>query len=506
MLRIGKNLRNNSGNNTWRVCCSQWQHEGNTTYKGLLVSGCLLLLLFPVYSFAITESQFIDKVIAHGRLLEEAQIGLDIKQIEMDTSRDNYQNWQTTLSFELDYRYRGLDRDTSSKSPYTKATRQYPQKIALDFEKRFLSNPSSVAIGMHWGNDKTSEVRHEKRKNKDYEFKEHASTQYIRFKYPLLKHDSHAASLKTYHRDVLDLKRQKLLFYETKENFLHDRLNDYLSWVLYQQQMSINQESLNKLGHLQPKDTQETALLNSIVAQIENQQQDTQAKLHAIKQKLSALLNDREILTEIPEFDLHKRIVLIKENVPNYLKTHNRTLQRIALSTKLKQIDVAYYENQNLATLNFTAEAERNRSDRNSRTATYDDDKMNYAVGLEFVYPLGGNVTSQASLQKSLLGVRKLEISYKDKQQDIVAEMQLLSALLTLDESKLIDVIDATVLSTRIEYENYQFGRSSFRDLLQAHKDERVASLEHIDTVITYQLNSIKYDNLADRIIKLSSE
>ncbi len=493
--------------NVWRVRCSQGQNGRDTRYKDLL--GCLLLLFLicPAPSFAITEAQFIEKVLAQDKLLEGAQIGLDIKQIELDASRDNYQNWKTNLFFDLGYRYRDLNRDTTSKSIYTKKYQQYPKKIGLRVEKRFLSNQGSLEIGVSRSNNRTSEVRYKKHvHNSDYNSGEYATRQYIRFKYPLLKHGSNAISLKTYHRNILDLKRQTLLFYETKEDFLHDRLNDYLSWVLYQQQQLIDEKFLNKLRYLQPEDNQETALLKSIVSQIENHQQDTQTKLHAIKQKLAALLNDEQILTATAEFDLHKRIDLIKENLPNYLRSHNRALQRIAQSIALNQINIAYYKNQKLATLNLSARVERNQINGNRRTTIYDDDALNYTVELEFNYPLGDNIANQANWQKSLLGVRKLEIGYQDKLQDIVADMQLLNALLTLDEGRLLDAVDATAQSTRIEYANYQSGQTSFRDLLQAYKDERIARLAHIDTLIAYQLNSIKYDNLADRIIQLRIE
>ena len=59
----------------------------------------VFLLLFSGPCLAITETQFIQKVLAQDKLLEEAQIGLDIKQIELDASRDNYQNWKATIFF-----------------------------------------------------------------------------------------------------------------------------------------------------------------------------------------------------------------------------------------------------------------------------------------------------------------------------------------------------------------------------------------------------------------------
>ncbi len=509
----------------WSALCWPAQRKNTGSEHGngggsIRINTCFACwsLLFSAPAFAITEAQFLEKVLAQDKLLEEAQIGLDIKQIERDASRDNYQNWKINLSVDLDYRYQDLDRDTNSTSTYTKKSQNYPRKIGLSFEKRFLTNPLSLVIGISRNQNKTRENRYKRisidddgrgapyAKTPSYivsrTLKEYETTQYISVKYPLLKPDSNALSLKTYHRDIIDFKRQQLLFYETKEDFLDDRLNDYLSWLLYQKQMLINQELLNKLRRLNPKDDAEETLLKSTVYEIEQYDSDARIQLQAIREKLSVLLDDRTILTETPSFDLRKRAELVTENLPNYLQTRNRDLQRIAMNIESNQLAIDYYQKQTLPTLDFTVRAEKNLNSRNATAAsTYDDDKITYSAGLEFSYPLGGNISNQANLSKSRLGVRKLEIRYQDKLQDLLADIQLLNALLTLDEDRLLAAIDAAAQSTEIEHQKYQSGETSFRDLLQAYKDERIVKLQHIDDVIDYQVNRLEYDNLLDRII-----
>ena len=473
--------------------------------KSALRCVCILLPLLSAPAFAITEAQFIEKVLAQDKLLEEAQIGLDIKQIELDASRDNYQNWKPYLYFDADYRYQDLDRTTTSKSLYVKSSKQYPKELGLKLEKRFLSNPGSLEFGISRSKNKTSAKRYKKRVHypkSDYQLETEQTERYIRYTYPLLKHDSNAASLKTHHRDIIDLKRQKLLFYETKENFLDDRLNDYLLWVLYQRQDRIDREFLDKLRRLRPGDDAESALLKSTVYQIEKYNSDTRTKLRAIREKLSILLDDRTILTETPEYDLRKRAELVAENLPGYLQTHNRTLERINLSIELNRIEIAYYRNQSLPTLDFNLEARRTTTKGNTISTLYDDDKTNYVAGLEFSYPLGGSVTTKANLKKFQLGVRRLEIGYQEKLQDILADLRLLDTLLNWDEDRLLEAIQAAATSTKIEYQNHQSGQSSFRDLLQAYKDERIARLDHIENITDYQANRIEYDNLLDRIIR----
>ena len=468
----------------------------------------LLSLLVPLLSapaFAITEAQFIEKVLAQDQLLEEAQIGLDIKQIELDASRDNYQNWKSVLYFDADYRYQDIHRETTSKYTYTKNREQYPKEIGVSLEKRFLSNPGSLDLGISRSRDKDTVIRYKKlvhQPKSDYHTKKDTTEGYIRYTYPLLKHDSNAASLKTHHRDIIDLKRQKLLFYETNEDFLDDRLTDYLSWVLYQRRDFIDREFLDKFQRLDAKDEAEIALLKTTVYQIEADNSDTRTRLRAIREKLSSLLKDRTILTETAQFDLHKRADLVANNLPGYLETRNRTLERINLNIALSQIEIEYYQNQNLPTLDLDLEARRTLSQGNTSSSVYEDDKTNYMIGLEFRYPLGGNISTRANLKKSRLGVRKLEISYQEKLQDILADIRLLDTLLTWDEAQMLEAIEAAAQSTAIEYQNYQSGQTSFRDLLQAYKDERIARLDHSEYLIDYQTNRIEYDNLLDRIIQ----
>jgi len=411
----------------------------------------------------------------------------------------------------LGYRYRDIDRDNGTTSDYTSQSRKYEREVGLDVEKRFLSHPGSLKLGVSRSkdggtlerNDVPSMSQMRADRISSHHIEEFETRHYIQFNYPLLKHDSNALSLKTHHRDIVDLQRQQLSFYETKEDFLEARLSDYLSWVLHQREVVINRAMLDNLRKLQPRDAAGEALLKSALFQTEQDLSDAEQELQAVKEKLSILLDDPAILDETAEYDLTKRITPLRGDLTAYLKAHNRELYRIALSMKLNRIEIAYYENQNLPELDFSVRGEydfnKGRGQNNSKT---DDDRTNYTAALEFSYPLGGNISNRANLQKFQLGVRRLEISYADELQDIEADAQRLHALLTLDEARLLEAVDAAGQSAAIQRRDYQDGRASLRDVLQAYRDARDAQLNHIDDIIDYQTNSIEYDNLLDRIIE----
>lgn len=495
---------------------------------GLSFSLALLLLHAP--AFAISESQFIQKVLAQDKLLEEAQIGLDIKQIELDASRDNYANWKAELSATADYKrsddkqiHTSRSSGALSTSPYTRTGKQTPRRIRVDISKRFLSNPGSVSLGFIRGKDSTRNTRYDRDFDKNCgtpredegdtcqlkaEFKNeqnwngYTSEYYAQITYPLLKHDGNAETLKTYRRNIIDLEDQQLSFFETKENFLSERLEDYLSWVLSRHEANINEELLDSLLGLQPREEADAAFLKSIVLQTENFKRDAEIQTQAIKERLSVLLDDVGILHETPEYDLRKRITLVPNNLRDYLRKHNRALQRITLDMRLNEIEIAFRKNRLLPSFDLTLRAGKEYDKVGTATQNYADDTTRYDASLEFVYPLGGSITDKAELAKRALSTRRLNIAYAERMERIEAELQRLATLLNLDEARLLNAIDAARQSARIQRQNYDNNQSSFRDLVQAYRDERVARLDHIDNLIDYHTNSIEYDNLLDRIIK----
>ena len=254
-------------------------------------AGAFMLALLSGPAVAISEAEFIAKVLAHDKLLEEAQIGLDIKRIERDASRANYANWKAEVTMDLGYRYRDLDRNNGTTRNYTSQTRKYDREVGLAVEKRFLSHPGSLRLGIRRSKDGGIEKETDPPTGNrthdifiDHHVEEFETRHYIQFDYPLLKHDSNALSLKTHHRDIIDLQRQQLSFYETKEDFLEARLSDYLSWVLYQRQADINHELLDKLRALQPRDAAEEALLKSATLQVEQDLSEAELDLQAVKE------------------------------------------------------------------------------------------------------------------------------------------------------------------------------------------------------------------------------
>ena len=491
-----------------RVKIMQSQPRMRRWLRAALSAATAALILVSAPVFAINEAQFIDKVLAQDHLLEEAQIGLQIKRLELDASRDNYANWKAELSAEVGYREVDYDRDTTSTSNYNHKTVGKPIDVDLAIEKRFLSNPGSLKVGVDYGEDRNYHIRYiQKPKgsspkyHSEYGLTNSATRKYVKYSFPLLKHDGNAVSLKSYRRNILDLKRQKLSFFETKEDFLSERLEDYLSWLLYHRYGEVDRATIKQLTSLSPQDDSEADLLQSAMLNIQGEQTDNENKLRSARQRLAVLLNDASLETDSPQFDLMQRADMVEKNLTKYLRTNNRDLKSIAHNIELSELEIAYYQNRELPTLDWDIEVERTDQHGESSSTIYDEDRWDYSTTLEFRIPLGGNVLTKSYLTRYELGVRKLEISYAEKLQDLIADIQSLHALLAIDDESLRNAVAAAARSANNARQQHREGAVSLRDYLQALLDEREARHERIERLVAYQKNRLEYDNLLDRMI-----
>lgn len=479
-------------------------------------ASALAILLCASPASAITESAFVEKVLAQDKLLEEAEIGLEIKQIELDASRDNYDDWHFELSADAGYdrtndrqlRYKRSD-GSISLSTHSRVSKDADYSVALDVDKRFLSNPSSVSFGLsrdyvqvrnlRYGYDRTDKIFEDRGEQR---YGGYTSNAYVEYDYPLLKHDGNAESLKSFRRNIYDLQDQKLSYLETKENFLSARLEDYLLWIFYHRRVNIHNDLLLALRLLTPADDAEAALLSSIIAQTEKAKRDDDNRRRAVVERLAVLLDDAALINEVPTFDLQQRAKLLTVSASDYFARHSRVLKRIEIDMQLNDLEVNYQRNRLLPSLDLTVRLDKELDAAGTSSLIYDDDTTDFKASLEFLYPLGGGISTKAELAKRALAQRRLEIIYAERLENLEGDLQRLTRLLELPPENIVSAVNAAKQSTRLENEKYQQTRAGIRDLVQAHRDERTAKLEHIDTLIDYQMDRIAYDNLLDRMVR----
>lgn len=129
----------------------------------------------------------------------------------MDNSKRNYSDWKAGLTLDTKYIYWNNNKSTNSTYIYTKTSEKHSENTKLELTKRFLNNPSNLTVGIKHTLSNENLKRNKQFNSYDsYGLYDYGNYYYLNWKYPLLKHDSNAVNLKTYHRNILDLSYKKL--------------------------------------------------------------------------------------------------------------------------------------------------------------------------------------------------------------------------------------------------------------------------------------------------------
>ncbi|WP_201342372.1 hypothetical protein [Abyssogena phaseoliformis symbiont] len=208
--------------------------------------------------------EFNQQVIAllqQEKTFETSKTDVQIKQIELDNSKRNYSDWKTGLTLDTKSTYWNNNKSTNSTYIYTKTSEKHSKSAKLELTKRFLNNPSNLTVGI-----KHILSNENLKRNKQFNsYDNYGLYDYFNWKYPLLKHDSNAESLKTYHRYILDLAYKKLSFYEQQENYLSKQLEQFLTWANYQEKSLVYQQHLQRVQSINRQNKKDQISINSAI-------------------------------------------------------------------------------------------------------------------------------------------------------------------------------------------------------------------------------------------------
>lgn len=466
----------------------------------------LLISTATATTNTLNRTQFTDMVLHALRTewsFETSRIDVEIRQLELDSSRQNYANWK--LNLDAEYTFEDTDRYRHSINQNNKLTfssferTAHDRSVGLEATKRFLWNPASLSLAV----DRA--LPHDQ--YSDYNTHENSTRYQANLKYPLLKKDGNAENLKTYQRNIWDLRDKQLSFAEAQEDFLDDRLNDFFDAIRFQQQCQLSRAHLHQLNQLQPRSA-DTNRLTLAQLQLEQQLTEQQTRLDRTRQELATLLQQPELIQTTFHANLHHHRPLIQALMP-HLKKYNRDLLRLETDRQLKQIDLAYYANRTLPKLDLQFAIEHLDKASQTKTANTLEDRTDYGAGLTFSMALFEPITDRTELRKSRLQLRKIQINYHDRLRTLLAELTALNQSLPRTEKSLADyqdLIQKAIDSHREIDQQYQDQSQSIEELLRAIEREYTIRHDHLDAAIDYQRDLLDYDNLLDRLLPKQKE
>ncbi len=462
---------------------------------------------------ALTRVQFTEMVLdalTTEWSFETSRIDVEIKRLELDSSRENYVGWKLNLVGEYGYDGWSRNRTTDSTTTFTHYQSSTDRKVALVASKRFLWNPSSLSMSLNRSlpSDRKRDTHppNTRRSNTTYSayVEDEATTALTaRWKLPLLKHDGNASSLKTYRRNVLDMQDRQISFAEEQEAFLADRLEEFYRWARYQIETESSRSYLAILASFEAREDDEENKfeLSRLDAQKNLAEQENQ--LERIKKGLAVLLQNDALTNERVEVDLSASGDLV-HNLRHYLLHNSRVLQRIEIDKRLEQIDIAYYRNRNRPKLDLVISAAHELERKKTKANHIADERTDYGAALLFEYPLFGSVTDRADLTKSKLQLRRIEINYQDRMRRLLADLEALTGSLPRSERTLAgyaELMASSRQNRRDEHERYRNGASDQSRLIEALDREFSVRSDYLSAAIDYQIDRLDYDNLLDRLL-----
>ncbi|CAC9455819.1 hypothetical protein [uncultured Gammaproteobacteria bacterium] len=468
----------------------------------------IFLFLIGVNALALTEQDFVKKVLNQDANFEKDQIYVTIKQIELDASRDSYADWNTNLTASVSNSYYDIEKDTTSTKLYEKHRLKSSKSIGIVTRKKFLSNPSVLTIKAKRSIPNTDITRYKQDKiytgkNAEYNITTFDNIYTISYKYPLLKHDGNAESLKTYHRDILDLKREKLDFDDAQEKFLVDRLKQYIDWNSYQKKSEIYQNYRQSLKAIKANQLKGKLKLNTVILRASQDASNNNAQLQSLKKALVVALNDPSLWSEKPRINTDKRPKILPD-LTQYLRHNVRALLKLEIDKRLKEIDLAYHNNQSLYKLDFSISAEKNDNKGNTMTTKYQSESILYTAGLKFSMPIGADVDNQKNVRVAKLNLRKLNIDYDNKLNDINSDAQALVVGLELTKKALDDYQKLRVNvenEVNLAFKEYLDKAITIEMLIDVYHNKRDVELDYIAVLADYQKNLLAYNNKLDRVL-----
>ncbi|SMM99299.1 Channel-tunnel spanning the outer membrane and periplasm segregation of daughter chromosomes [uncultured Candidatus Thioglobus sp.] len=472
------------------------------------ISVMMLLFLLSINVLALSEKAFVNKVLSQDAHFEKDQIYVQIKQIELDASRVVYAGWNATLAAASLNSYYDIEKDTTSTRLYEKHRINNSQAVGIATEKKFLSNPSILTLSAKRSTPDSDKIRYKKDKlytgkNAEYSITTFDNNYKINYKYPLFRHTDSASSLKTYHRNILDLEREKLDFYDAQESFLVKRLEQYIDWNFYQKNAEIYQDYQQFLNNIKANNPKDKSKLKTTLLRAKQDISSNDSKLQSLKIALISALNDDSIEFEEPEINTDKHPKTMAD-LTQYLRKNVRFLLKIEIDKNLKNIDLDYHKNQSLFKLDFNISAEKNDNKGNTLTTKYDNKSILYTAGLNFSTPIGINADNDKNVQVAQLDLRKLNINYDNKLQDILADVAALITGLrlsknTLDQyQELIKNVEDEANSSQQEYLNKTL---EIQVLIDAYQQKRDVQLDYIKALTDYQKSLLKYNDKLDRVL-----
>ena len=467
----------------------------------------LIMILFLSQSvLSYTQKTFVDQLLSSHEFFEKEMINLKIKKIEMIGDQDNYQNWDWDIGAEFGRIHKNkLKYDYTSSTDYAQNTTQQVRKISSDLSKKFFSNGSELKLSF----DRSLPIKDEGMYDKngyqlDKNTSEYLDDLSVSWTLPLLKNKEGVIDQKTYDLSVIDYEDEKLVLAEVQEDFIEDKLLEFIDWVAFKWQMEVVSKTIKNLIIAQEK------VVNShfrdsdiLIRSIDKNRRLLLGLTSKLKAQSGLLLDSVSSLN----FDKNPPIlspnfnISFVNNLEYFSQKNVRDLKRINLEMQKNGRYIKTYQNSQMPDLDFTLSAAQD-DNKGNYTSYSKSAETKYEAKLVFSYPLSGDISNQVYLDKYRLKTIQIELKYDNELRDILSESRKITTDIEqgLTQLSLIKKQLLTIEPSR-ELDLYLVKQENVRFVIFEQDDFQELQLERIDILIELYKNKLKYDSLLDRLL-----
>ncbi|MCH9711059.1 MAG: TolC family protein [Proteobacteria bacterium] len=456
--------------------------------------------------YAYTQQSFVEQLLSTHEFFEKEMINLKIKKLEMEGDQANYGNWSWDIGAEIGHIHKDKQKyDYTSGTDYSRDTHQQVRKISSDLSKKFFSNGSELTLSF----DRSLPVKGEQMHDKNGYQKDKNTTEYltdtsISWTLPLLKNKAGIVDQKTYDLAVLDYEDEKLILKESQEDFIEDKVFEFIDWVGFKWQIDTVNKAVNKLESIRQKmaidQLTDAKVLVRFIDKKKRLLLSLQSKLKAQTGLLLASDQSIDFLKDMPELPAIFYVDLV-DDIERYCRSNIRDLQRIDLELQKNGRYIETYQNAQLADFDFTISAAKDNN-KGNYTSYSKSSETNVEAKLVFSYPLSGDISNQVYLDKYRFKRRQIELKYENKLKDVV------SAIYKLDTDIKQGLIQLKLAEQQIQQNKinnelnlYYAGQGDVRFAIIEQEDYQQIQLEKNEILIELYKNKLKYNSLLDRLL-----
>ncbi len=456
--------------------------------------------------YAYTQQSFVEQLLSTHEFFEKEMINLKIKKLEMEGDQENYGNWSWDIGAEIGHIHKDKQKyDYTSGTDYSRDTHQQVRKISSDLSKKFFSNGSELTLSF----DRSLPVKGEQMHDKNGYQKDKNTTEYltdtsISWTLPLLKNKAGIVDQKTYDLAVLDYEDEKLILKESQEDFIEDKVFEFIDWVGFKWQIDTVNKAVNKLESIRQKmaidQLTDAKVLVRFIDKKKRLLLSLQSKLKAQTGLLLASDQSIDFLKDMPELPAIFYVDLV-DDIERYCRSNIRDLQRIDLELQKNGRYIKTYQNAQLADFDFTISAAKDNN-KGNYTSYSKSSETNVEAKLVFSYPLSGDISNQVYLDKYRFKRRQIELKYENKLKDVV------SAIYKLDTDIKQGLIQLKLAEQQIQQNKinnelnlYYAGQGDVRFAIIEQEDYQQIQLEKNEILIELYKNKLKYNSLLDRLL-----